>query len=89
MIDGVVGQRTEGTPQGSPLSLLSNLVLDELDKELEHRGHKFVRYADDFNIYVRNQAAGDIGIGKHLSKQAKTDCQQRKVKFAKVSQTKF
>ena len=48
MIDGVVSQRTEGTPQGSPLSpLLSNIVLDELDKELEKRGHKFVRYADD------------------------------------------
>jgi len=58
MVDGVVSQRTEGTPQGSPLSpLLSNIVLDELDKELEGRGHKFVRYADDCNIYVRSQAA--------------------------------
>ncbi len=60
MVDGIVSQRTEGTPQGSPLSpLLSNIVLDELDKELEKRGHKFVRYADDCNIYVRSQAAGE------------------------------
>lgn len=60
MVDGVISQRIEGTPQGSPLSpLLSNIVLDELDKELESRGHKFVRYADDCNIYVRSQAAGE------------------------------
>ena len=49
----------EGTPQGGPLSpLLSNLVLDELDRELERRGHRFVRYADDCNIYVRSERAG-------------------------------
>src|SRR5208337_3524550 len=49
----------EGTPQGGPLSpLLSNLVLDELDRELEHRGHRFVRYADDCNIYVRSEQSG-------------------------------
>jgi len=60
VIDGVVSQRTERTPQGSPLSpLLSNIVLDELDEELERRGHKFVRYADDCNIYVRSQEAGE------------------------------
>jgi len=60
MVDGVISQRIEGTPQGSPLSpLLSNKVLDELDKELESRGHKFVRYADDCNIYVRSQEAGE------------------------------
>ena len=53
MQDGIVMTRDEGTPQGSPLSpLLSNIVLDELDKELEKRGHKFVRYADDLSIYV-------------------------------------
>ena len=57
--DGLVSQGREGTPQGGPLSpLLSNLVLDELDKELERRGHQFVRYADDCNIYVRTQKAG-------------------------------
>lgn len=55
---GVISTRTTGTPQGSPLSpLLSNIVLYELDKELEKRGHKFVRYADDCNIYVRSQKA--------------------------------
>lgn len=60
MTGGIVSQRIEGTPQGSPLSpLLSNIVLDELDKELEKRGHKFVRYADDCNIYVRSQMAGE------------------------------
>ena len=56
--DGTVSQRTEGTPQGSPLSpLLSNIVLDELDKELERRGHSYVRYADDCSIYVKSEAA--------------------------------
>lgn len=55
MVGGMMSLRTEGTPQGSPLSpILSNIVLDELDKELEHRGHKFVRYADDISIYVRS-----------------------------------
>ena len=59
MEDGLVSPRTEGTPQGSPLSpLLSNVLLDELDKELERRGHRFVRYADDSNVYVRSEAAG-------------------------------
>ena len=53
LLDGLSCKRTEGTPQGSPLSpLLSNIVLNELDKELSERGHKFVRYADDFSIYV-------------------------------------
>jgi RNA-directed DNA polymerase len=59
MIGGVVSQNTEGTPQGGPLSpLLSNIILDVLDKELEGRGHKFVRYADDCNIYVKSKKAG-------------------------------
>ncbi|AKP45796.1 MULTISPECIES: group II intron reverse transcriptase/maturase [Bacillus] len=60
MINGVVSRTEEGTPQGGPLSpLLSNIVLDELDKELEKRGHKFVRYADDCNIYVKSKRAGE------------------------------
>lgn len=60
MINGVVSRTEEGTPQGGPLSpLLSNIVLDELDKELEARGHKFVRYADDCNIYVKSKRAGE------------------------------
>jgi RNA-directed DNA polymerase len=59
LADGIVTQRTEGTPQGGPLSpLLSNILLDELDKELERRGHTFCRYADDCNVYVRSQIAG-------------------------------
>jgi RNA-directed DNA polymerase len=59
MANGITTERHEGTPQGGPLSpLLWNLVLDELDRELERRGHRFVRYADDCNIYVRSEAAG-------------------------------
>ena len=60
MKDGVVSPRVEGTPQGGPLSpLLSNVLLDELDKELDRRGHRFVRHADDCNVYVRSKAAGE------------------------------
>ena len=60
MTDGLVTIRTEGTPQGSPLSpLLSNILLDDFDKELERRGHVFARYADDCNIYVRSRRAGE------------------------------
>jgi RNA-directed DNA polymerase len=60
MEKGLVSAIDEGTPQGGPLSpLLSNIVLDELDRELTRRGHRFVRYADDCNIYVRSQRAGD------------------------------
>jgi len=60
MLDGVVSPREEGTPQGGPLSpLLSNILLDDLDKELERRGHRFCRYADDCNIYVKSKAAGE------------------------------
>jgi RNA-directed DNA polymerase len=59
MENGLVRPSVEGTPQGGPLSpLLSNLVLDELDRELERRGHRYVRYADDCNIYVRSERAG-------------------------------
>ena len=60
MEDGLVSPRTEGTPQGGPLSpLLSNILLDEWDRELARRGHRFVRYADDCNVYVRSKAAGE------------------------------
>jgi len=60
MVNGVVMETAEGTPQGGPLSpLLSNIVLDELDRELEKRGHRFVRYADDCNIYVQSQRAAE------------------------------
>jgi group II intron reverse transcriptase/maturase len=64
MVDGVVVDRDEGTPQGGPLSpLLSNIVLTELDRKLEERGHHFVRYADDCNIYVRSRAAAERVMG--------------------------
>jgi group II intron reverse transcriptase/maturase len=57
---GIVSPRTAGTPQGGPLSpLLSNILLDDLDRELERRGHRFVRYADDCNVYVQSRAAGE------------------------------
>lgn len=60
MANGLTTMRREGTPQGGPLSpLLSNILLDELDKELERRGHKFCRYADDCNVYVRSRSAGE------------------------------
>ena len=60
MEGGLVSPRTQGTPQGGPLSpLLSNILLDDLDKELERRGHRFVRYADDCNVYVRSRRAGE------------------------------
>jgi RNA-directed DNA polymerase len=60
MLDGIVQGHSEGTPQGGPLSpLLSNILLDDLDKELERRGHRFCRYADDCNIYVKSKASGE------------------------------
>lgn len=60
MADGVVVERHEGTPQGGPLSpLLANVLLDEVDKEMERRGHAFARYADDCNVYVRSRRAGE------------------------------
>ena len=60
MSSGVVSERYEGTPQGGPLSpLLANVLLDEVDRELERRGHRFVRYADDCNVYVRSRRAGE------------------------------
>lgn len=64
MIDGISRVNTEGTPQGGPLSpILSNILLDKLDKELEHRGHRFVRYADDVSVYVKSKRAGGRVLG--------------------------
>ena len=60
MANGVVTERAEGTPQGGPLSpLLANVLLDEVDQALQQRGHRFARYADDCNVYVRSQKAGE------------------------------
>lgn len=93
MVDGVVSQRTEGTPQGSPLSpLLSNIVLDELDEELERRGHKFVRYADDCNIYVRSQEAGERvmeSVSNFIENKLKLIVNREKSQVCEVNQTKF
>jgi len=90
---GLVSATEEGTPQGGPLSpLLSNLMLDVLDKELEKRGHHFVRYADDCNIYVRSQRAGErvmAGIEKFLAKRLKLKVNKAKSAVAKPSVRKF
>src|ERR1700756_3007225 len=93
LADGLVGPTEEGTPQGGPLSpLLSNLMLDVLDKELEKRGHHFVRYADDCNIYVRSQRAGErvmAGVEKFLAKRLKLKVNKTKSAVAKPSARKF
>jgi RNA-directed DNA polymerase len=93
LANGLVGPTEEGTPQGGPLSpLLSNLMLDVLDKELEKRGHHFVRYADDCNIYVRSQKAGErvmAGIEKFLAKRLKLKVNKAKSAVAKPSARKF
>ena len=82
MVGGVVVERVEGTPQGGPLSpLLSNIMLDDLDKELERRGHRFCRYADDCNIYVRSKAAGERvmeSISRFLEKRLRLKVNREK-----------
>lgn len=93
MIDGLVQQREKGTPQGSPLSpLLSNIVLDELDKELERRGHRFGRYADDCNIYVKSQRAGErimASITTFVEEKLKLKVNREKSAVARPWQRKF
>jgi RNA-directed DNA polymerase len=93
LIDGLVGPTEEGTPQGGPLSpLLSNLMLDVLDKELERRGHRFVRYADDCNIYVRSQRAGErvmTSIERFLTKHLKLTVNKAKSAVAVPQVRKF
>ena len=90
---GLVSPTEEGTPQGGPLSpLLSNLMLDVLDKELEKRGHRFVRYADDCNIYVRSQRAGErvmASIEQFLTRRLKLKVNKAKSAVAKPSVRKF
>jgi RNA-directed DNA polymerase len=93
MVGGVVMDVEEGTPQGGPLSpLLSNIMLDDLDKELEKRGHKFVRYADDCNIYVKTQRAGERVMGsvvQFLEKKLKLKVNRQKSKVDRASRVKF
>ena len=88
---GLISQRIKGTPQGSPLSpLLSNIVLDELDKELEKRGHCFVRYADDFSIYVRSQKAGERvkhSISRFITNKLKLKVNEEKSVVCEVDKT--
>jgi group II intron reverse transcriptase/maturase len=93
MVNGVVMETEEGTPQGGPLSpLLSNILLDDLDKELEKRGHKFVRYADDCNIYVKTQRAGERvmeSVREYLEKKLKLKVNPKKSKVDKAPRVKF
>ena len=91
--NGLVSPMQEGTPQGGPLSpLLSNLVLDELDKELERRGHHYVRYADDSNIYVRSERAGQRvmeGLSCFITKKLKLRVNKAKSAVAPVGKRTF
>jgi RNA-directed DNA polymerase len=93
MINGVVMDRQEGTPQGGPLSpLLANVLLDELDRELERRGHKFCRYADDCNIYVRSQRAGERvmkSVSRFVEKKLRLKVNRAKSKVDRVSKRDF
>ena len=93
MENGLVSPSVEGTPQGGPLSpLLSNLVLDELDRELERRGHRYLRYADDCNIYVRSQRAGQRvmkGITRFITHQLKLKVNEAKSAVARPQERKF
>ncbi len=93
MADGIVTPRTEGAPQGGPLSpLLSNILLTELDRELERRGHAFCRYADDCNIYVRSKAAGErvmASISQFLADTLKLTVNVAKSAVAPPWQRKF
>lgn len=93
MEDGVVNPTEEGTPQGGPLSpLLSNLMLDDLDRELERRGHRFVRYADDCNIYVRTERAGQRvmeSISEFITKKLKLKVNREKSAVAAPWKRKF
>jgi RNA-directed DNA polymerase len=91
--DGLVSQRTEGTPQGGPLSpLLSNILLDDLDQELEGRGHAFCRYADDCNIYVRTRQAGErvlASVTQFLERKLKLRVNTEKSAVARPWHRKF
>lgn len=93
MVNGVVMETEEGTPQGGPLSpLLSNLMLNDLDRELEERGHKFVRYADDCNIYVKTERAGERvlkSVKQYLEKKLKLKVNPKKSKVERATRAKF
>lgn len=91
--DGVFRESKEGAPQGGPLSpLLSNIMLDELDKELERRGHRFCRYADDCNIYVRSKRSAErvmSGISKFIEEELQLKVNQNKSEVGSPKERKF
>lgn len=92
LADGVVTERHEGTPQGGPLSpLLANVLLDEVDKELERRGHAFVRYADDCNVYVRSERAGErvLAALRQMYAKLRLRVNEEKSAVARVWDRKF
>ena len=93
MVGGVFNPSEEGTPQGGPLSpLLSNIILDKLDKELERRGHKFCRYADDCNAYVKSRRSGErlmTSITHFIQESLKLVVNTKKSAVAYVTQRKF
>jgi RNA-directed DNA polymerase len=93
MESGVVSPRAEGTPQGGPLSpLLSNVLLDELDKELERRGHRFARYADDFQVYVRSEAAAErvmASLERFIEKRLRLKVNREKSAVGRPWERKF
>ncbi len=93
LLNGVVVERWEGTPQGGPLSpLLANILLDELDRELTRRGHRFVRYADDCNIYVRSERAGQRvkeSITRFLERKLRLKVNQEKSGVARPHERTF
>src|SRR6202162_4814324 len=93
MENGLVSPSVEGTPQGGPLStLLSNLVLDELDRELECRGHRFVRYADDCNVYVSSERAGQRvmeSVTRFITQKLKLKVNETKSAVARPQERKF
>jgi RNA-directed DNA polymerase len=92
LANGVVIERDEGTPQGGPLSpLLANVLLDEIDKELERRGHAFVRYADDLNVYVQTQRSGERVMAslRKLFGKLKLRVNETKSKVARATASKF
>jgi group II intron reverse transcriptase/maturase len=93
LVNGVVHDTEEGPPQGGPLSpLLANILLDDLDKELEWRGHRFVRYADDCNLYVQSQRAGERvldSIRQFLEQKLKLKVNDKKSAVARAGKRKF
>src|ERR1700744_5700117 len=93
MENGLLSPSVEGTPQGGPLSpLLSNIVLDELGRELERRGHRHVRYADDCNVYVRSERAGQrvmMSIARFITQRLKLKINEAKSAVARPQERKF